>query len=299
MISMTLAEVAEAVAGTVVGADSGLAVTGSVEFDSRAVTPGGLFVAFAGEKVDGHDFAPAALAAGAVAVLGTRPVPGPTIVVDDPLLALGALARAVVDRLPELTIIAITGSSGKTSTKDLIAQLLRRLGPTVAPAGTFNNELGLPHTVLMADRQTRFLVVEMGARGAGHLRYLCRIAPPRVGVVINVGVAHIGEFGSVDAIAAAKGELVEAVAEDGVAVLNVDDERVRAMASRTPAAVVGVGEAPDASVRWTCPWTSAGGPPTRWSRRPAGSRYGSPSAAAIRSVTPSPRRPWRLARGWR
>ena len=224
-------------------------MTGSVEFDSRAVAPGGLFVAFAGEKVDGHDFAPAALAAGAVAVLGTRPVHGPTIVVDDPLLALGALARAVVDRLPELTIIAITGSSGKTSTKDLIAQLLRRLGPTVAPAGTFNNELGLPHTVLMADRQTRFLVVEMGARGAGHLRYLCRIAPPRVGVVINVGVAHIGEFGSVEAIAAAKGELVEAVAQDGVAVLNVDDERVRAMASRTPAAVVGVGEAPDAAVR--------------------------------------------------
>jgi UDP-N-acetylmuramoyl-tripeptide--D-alanyl-D-alanine ligase len=249
MITMTLAEIADAVDGTVVGGDPQLAVTGSVEFDSRAVTPGGLFVAFAGEKADGHDFGPAALGAGAVAVMGTRPLDAPSIVVDDPLDAMGRLARAVVDRLPELTIIGVTGSSGKTSTKDMIAQLLRRLGPTVAPAGSFNTELGLPHTVLKADRHTRFLVAEMGARGVGHVRYLCQIAPPKVGVVVNVGVAHIGEFGSVEAIAAAKGELVEALPDGGVAVLNVDDERVRAMASRTRAAVVGVGEAGDATVR--------------------------------------------------
>ncbi len=252
MIPMTVAEIADAVAGQVVDGDPDIVVTGSVEYDSRLIAPGGLFVAFAGEQADGHDFAAAAVAAGAVAVLGSRPVfPGgvPLILVADPLDAMGRLARAVVDRLPELTIVGVTGSSGKTSTKDLIAQLLRRLGPTVAPPGTFNNELGLPHTVLKADRDTRFLVAEMGARGVGHLHYLCRIAPPTVGVVLNVGVAHIGEFGSVEAIAQGKGELVEALPPHGVAVLNADDDRVAAMAPRTRATVVAVGEDPAARVR--------------------------------------------------
>src|SRR5262249_35547403 len=157
------------------------------------------------------------------------------------LAALGALARAVVDRLPGLSIVGVTGSSGKTSTKDLIAQLLSRLGPTVAPAGSFNNELGLPHTVLRVDARTRVLVLEMAARGVGHLTYLCGIAPPQTAVVVNVGVAHIGEFGSVEAIAQAKGELVEALPPAGTAVLNADDPRVRAMAQRTGAQVVLVG----------------------------------------------------------
>jgi UDP-N-acetylmuramoyl-tripeptide--D-alanyl-D-alanine ligase len=224
-------------------------VTGPVEFDSRRITPGGLFVAFEGEQADGHDFAPAAVAAGAVGVLGSRPVDAPTVVVADQLAAMGALARAVVDRLPDLAVVGITGSSGKTSTKDLIVQLLSRLGPTVGPPGTFNNELGLPHTVLRAGPETRFLVLEMGARGTGHLTYLCGIAPPDVGVVVNVGVAHIGEFGSVENIARAKGELVEALPRAGVAVLNADDERVRAMAARTSARVLLVGESPDAAVR--------------------------------------------------
>jgi UDP-N-acetylmuramoyl-tripeptide--D-alanyl-D-alanine ligase len=249
MIPLTLAEVADAVGGRLVAADPEAVITGPVEFDSRQVTPGGLFVAFVGEQADGHDFAAAALAAGAVAVLGTRPVAGPTIVVADPLAAMGELARAVVARLPELRIIGLTGSSGKTSTKDLLGQLLAGLGPTVAPVGSFNNELGLPHTVLRADATTRFLVLEMGARGPGHVAYLCRIAPPAVAVVINVGVAHIGEFGSVEAIAAAKAELVEALAPDGLAVLNADDDRVRAMAARTAAEVVLAGEAPDADIR--------------------------------------------------
>ncbi|GAA1838451.1 UDP-N-acetylmuramoyl-tripeptide--D-alanyl-D-alanine ligase [Luedemannella flava] len=246
MIGMTLADIAAAVGGTLHGVpDKDLEVTGPVEYDSRAVRPGGLFVAFAGAKVDGHDFAPTALAAGAVAVLGTRPVDAPTIVVADPLAALGRLARAVVDRLPDLTIVGITGSSGKTTTKDQIGQVLARHGATVAPAGSFNNELGLPHTVLKADADTRYLVLEKGARGIGHIAYLCGIAPPRIGVVINVGDAHIGEFGSVEAIARAKGELVEALpaaAAGGVAVLNVDDARVRAMAARTSARVAFVGE---------------------------------------------------------
>ena len=250
MIALTLAEVAAAVSGRLAGADPAAVVTGTVEFDSRKVTAGGLFVAFPGEKADGHDFAAAAVAAGAVAVVGTREVDGvPTVVVDDPLTAMAALARAVLDRLPGVTVIGLTGSSGKTTTKDLIAQLAARLGPTVAPAGSFNNELGHPYTVLQADEKTRFLVLEMGARGPGHLRHLAGIAPPRIGVVLNVGVAHIGEFGSVEAIAAAKGELAEAVAADGLVVLNADDPAVRAMATRTRARVTLVGEADDAAVR--------------------------------------------------
>jgi UDP-N-acetylmuramoyl-tripeptide--D-alanyl-D-alanine ligase len=249
VIPLTLAEVAAAVGGRLVDADPTVRVTGTVEFDSRKVTPGGLFVAFPGEKVDGHDYAAAAVSAGAVAVLASRPVSVPAVLVDDQLAAMAALARYVVDRLPELTIVGLTGSSGKTTTKDLIAQLLTRLGPTVATSGSFNNELGHPYTVLGADEKTRFLVLEMGARGAGHITHLCQVAPPRIGVVINVGVAHIGKFGSVDAIAAAKGELVEALPADGVAVLNADDPRVRAMAGRTAARVELAGEAPDAAVR--------------------------------------------------
>jgi UDP-N-acetylmuramoyl-tripeptide--D-alanyl-D-alanine ligase len=249
MIPMTLAEVAAAVGGQVVGADPEVRVTGGVEFDSRKVAAGGLFVAFPGEKVDGHDYAAAAVESGAVAVLASRPVPVPHVLVDDQLDAMAALARAVVERLPELTVVGLTGSSGKTTTKDLIAQLLSRLGPTVAPPGSFNNELGHPYTVLLADEKTRFLVLEMGTRGHGEIRYLCEIARPHTGVVINVGTAHIGGFGSADAIAVAKGELVEALPPDGVAVLNADDPRVRAMASRTGARVVLAGESPDASVR--------------------------------------------------
>jgi UDP-N-acetylmuramoyl-tripeptide--D-alanyl-D-alanine ligase len=249
MIEMKLAEIAEAVGGVVVDGDCGATVTAGVEFDSRKSAPGGLFVAFAGEKVDGHDYAADAVAAGAV-VMASRPVGvGPTVVVDDCLVAIGALARAVIDRLPELIVVAVTGSSGKTSTKDLLGQLLSRLGPTVAPAGSFNNELGLPHTVLRADHRTRYLVLEMGARGPGHLSHLCRIAPPRIALVANVGVAHIGEFGSVAEIARAKGELVQALPPDGLAVLNADDELVRAMGALTPAPVVLVGEHPDATLR--------------------------------------------------
>jgi UDP-N-acetylmuramoyl-tripeptide--D-alanyl-D-alanine ligase len=250
VIPLSLGEIARVVSGQVVDADPSVLVTGGVEFDSRKIGPGGLFVAFVGDKADGHDFAPAAVAAGAVGVLGSRPVPGlPTVVVADPLAALAALARCVVDRLPDLTVIGLTGSSGKTTTKDLVAQLCARLGPTVAPGGSLNNELGHPYTVLQADGATRFLVLEMGARGPGHLRYLAGIAPPRIGVVLNVGVAHIGEFGSVEAIAQAKSELPEAVSPDGLVVLNADDPRVREMAVRTRARVTLVGEAAEANLR--------------------------------------------------
>ncbi|MEU8230877.1 UDP-N-acetylmuramoyl-tripeptide--D-alanyl-D-alanine ligase [Actinoplanes sp. NPDC048967] len=249
MIRMTLDEIAEITTGHLVNADPAATVTAAVEYDTRALQPGGLFVAFAGERVDGHDFAAAAVAAGAVGVLGTRDTGQPGIVVDDPLRALAALATVAVRRLPELTIVGLTGSSGKTTTKDYIGQLLARLGPTVAPAGSLNNELGFPYTVLKADPATRFLVLEMGARGIGHIRYLTDMTRPRIGVVLNVGAAHIGEFGSVEGTAQAKGELVEALGEDGVAVLNADDPLVAAMASRTAARVVFVGESETATVR--------------------------------------------------
>ncbi|WP_243761692.1 UDP-N-acetylmuramoyl-tripeptide--D-alanyl-D-alanine ligase [Streptomyces sp. YIM 98790] len=226
-------------------------ITGPVVTDSRQAAPGSLFVAFRGQHADGHDYAAQAVSAGAVAVLATRPVGVPAILVDDVTRALGDLARHTVEELGT-TVVALTGSAGKTSTKDLIAQLLERLGPTVWPPGSFNNEIGLPLTALRADRGTRHLVLEMGARGIGHIRYLTSLTPPRIGVVLNVGTAHIGEFGGRDAIARAKGELVESLppaAQGGIAVLNADDPLVRAMAGRTAARVVLFGESPDAAVR--------------------------------------------------
>ncbi|MDX2649069.1 UDP-N-acetylmuramoyl-tripeptide--D-alanyl-D-alanine ligase [Streptomyces sp. NPDC001902] len=252
MIPLTLAEVAHAVGGSTYDIpDPTVPVTGSVEIDSRKVTPGGLFVAFQGEHVDGHDYAERAVAAGAVAVLAARPVGVPAIVVDDVQLALGALARHVIERLGA-TLVALTGSAGKTSTKDLTAQVLQRLAPTVWTPGSLNNEIGLPLTALRADDTTRHLVLEMGARGIGHIHYLTELTPPRIGVVLNVGTAHIGEFGGREQIAQAKGELVEALpeaADGGVAVLNADDPLVRAMSSRTKARVVLFGESADADVR--------------------------------------------------
>ncbi|HEY3882090.1 MAG TPA: UDP-N-acetylmuramoyl-tripeptide--D-alanyl-D-alanine ligase [Trebonia sp.] len=272
MIPLSVAEIARVTGGTVTGGTgtggselpaSGLAasgpaasgpgdtlVTGPVVVDSRQAAPGALFAALPGERVDGHDYAATAVSGGAAAVLAARPladVAAPVIVVSDVTLALGLLARAVLDRLPDATVVGITGSSGKTSTKDLTAQVVERLGPTVAPEGSLNNEIGLPLTVLRADEKTRYLVLEMSARGIGHISYLTRLAPPRIGAVLNVGRAHAGEFGSVEAVARAKGELVEALpagtpgpagSAGGVAVLNADDPRVAAMAARTSARVV-------------------------------------------------------------
>jgi UDP-N-acetylmuramoyl-tripeptide--D-alanyl-D-alanine ligase len=251
---MTIAEIAEAVGGTLVReADGALAITGPVTVDSRTVEPGGLFAAFVGEHVDGHDYAAAAVERGAVAVLASRQVGAttPTIVVDDVQEALGKLARAVLNRLPDVTVIGLTGSSGKTSTKDMLGQVLAAHGTTIAPKGSFNNEIGLPLTVLRADESTRYLVLEMGSRGVGHLKYLCEIAPPSVGLVLNIGSAHVGEFGSKEQTALAKGELVEALPKDGIAVLNADDPLVAPMRSRTVARVITFGESSDADVRAT------------------------------------------------
>lgn len=249
MIAMTLEELAEVTGGRVVNATGPVTVTGPVEYDSRKIAPGGLFVAFEGEKVDGHDYAATAMKAGAAAVLSTRDTGEPGVIVEKPLEALAKLAHVVVDRLPGLTVVGLTGSSGKTTTKDYIGQLLSRLGPAIAPAGSLNNELGFPYTVLRATGETRFLVLEMGARGVGHIRYLTEIVRPDVGVVLNVGRSHIATFGSLEGTALAKGELVEALPAEGVAVLNADDPRVAGMAPRTRARVLLVGESAEAAVR--------------------------------------------------
>ncbi|MFJ2743999.1 UDP-N-acetylmuramoyl-tripeptide--D-alanyl-D-alanine ligase [Streptomyces sp. NPDC087440] len=249
MIPLTLAEIASLVGGQTHDIpDTELKVTGPVVIDSRQVRAGSLFAAYAGERVDGHDFAARAIEAGAAAVLATRPVGVPAIVVPDVTEALGALARSVVARLGA-DVVALTGSAGKTSTKDLIAQLLERKAPTVYPAGNLNNEIGLPLTALRAAENTRHLVLEMGARYIGDIRYLTGLVPPRIGLVLNVGTAHVGEFGSRENIALAKGEMVESLPADGVAVLNADDNLVREMASRTKARVLYFGESETADVR--------------------------------------------------
>jgi UDP-N-acetylmuramoyl-tripeptide--D-alanyl-D-alanine ligase len=244
MIALRLAEIAAATGGVIADGTDNLLVDGPVVVDSRLVGPGALFVAVPGERVDGHDYAAAAVRAGAAAVMATRPVGVPAVVVPDTVEALGRLAGLVVSRLTaehDLVVVGITGSQGKTSTKDLIAAVLETHGETIAPPGSFNNEIGMPLTALRATSATRHLVLEMGARGIGHVRYLCEIAPPRIGVVLNVGVAHVGEFGSRENIAIAKGELVEALPAHGAAVLNADDPLVAGMAPRTAATVVTFG----------------------------------------------------------
>ncbi|MFE2169874.1 UDP-N-acetylmuramoyl-tripeptide--D-alanyl-D-alanine ligase [Streptomyces sp. NPDC059447] len=254
MIDLSLAEIADITGGRPHDIpDPSVRISGPVVIDSRQVEAGSLFAAFEGEHVDGHDYAERAVAAGAAAVLAARPVGVPAVVVPDVEKALGALARAVVERLGT-DVVALTGSAGKTSTKDLIAQVLQTHAPTVWTPGSLNNEIGLPLTALKATPETRHLVLEMGARGIGHIAYLTGLTPPRIGLVLNVGTAHIGEFGGREQIAQAKGELVEALpaeAEGGIAVLNADDPLVRAMSTRTKARTVLFGEADDAEVRAT------------------------------------------------
>ncbi|MFF3611036.1 UDP-N-acetylmuramoyl-tripeptide--D-alanyl-D-alanine ligase [Streptomyces sp. NPDC002580] len=270
MIALSLAEIAAVVGGQTYDIpDPAAQVTGPVVRDSREVEPGSLFVAFVGERVDGHDYAEAVIEAGAAALLASRPVGVPAIVVDDVQTALGALARHVVERLGA-TLVALTGSAGKTSTKDLIAQVLRSKAPTVFTPGSLNNEIGLPLTALSATEETKFLVLEMGARGVGHIRYLTGLTPPRIGLVLNVGTAHIGEFGGREQIAQAKGELVESLPEDGAAILNADDPLVRAMASRTKARVILFGESDEADVRAENVRLTDGGQPAFSLRTPSG-----------------------------
>ncbi|QFQ02146.1 UDP-N-acetylmuramoyl-tripeptide--D-alanyl-D-alanine ligase [Corynebacterium urogenitale] len=265
MIELSIGEIASITGGELInGADPEARVNGPVEFDSRAINEGSIFMALPGARVDGHDFCEGALADGAGLLLVGRPVEYPALLAapaeKNPeasnatafehdadgygaavLAAVDKLARHNTDKLVEeegMTVVGVTGSAGKTSTKDLIGAVLRSAGETVAPPGSFNNEIGLPYTALRAGRSTRFLVSEMSARGVGHIRHLTEVTPPRIGVVLNVGSAHLGEFGSREAIAQAKGELVEALPADGLAVLNADDDKVTAMVARTQARVV-------------------------------------------------------------
>jgi UDP-N-acetylmuramoyl-tripeptide--D-alanyl-D-alanine ligase len=246
MREVTTAQLAALAEARLIG-DSEVIVGPGVVIDSRSAEPGCLFVALPGERVDGHDFAATAVAAGAAAVLVGRELDldVPQLIVDDPAAALAKLARRLVEQAiaDGLTTVAITGSSGKTSTKDLIAQVLAQAGETVAPVGSQNNEIGVPLTATRLRPSTAFLVSEFGARGLGHIAWLCGVVPPRLGVVLNVGRAHLGEFGSQAVIAQAKGELVEALPADGWAVLNAADPLVAAMAIRTRARLASFGAA--------------------------------------------------------
>jgi UDP-N-acetylmuramoyl-tripeptide--D-alanyl-D-alanine ligase len=249
VIPLSLHEAARAAGGELLDADPRALVT-SLVVDSRVVAPGGLFVALPGERTDGARFAADAHAAGAVAVLARRGAvtAGPRVEVDDPLAALAAVAGAVRSR-SAARVVGVTGSVGKTTTKDLLAAVLATRLRTVANQASFNNELGLPLTLGRLEPDTEALVVELGARGPGHIAALARLARPDVGVVLNVGEAHLGVFGSRQAIADAKAELVEALGEHGVAVLAADDPIVAAMAGRTRARVVSFGLDPRAEVR--------------------------------------------------
>ncbi|MEU8382994.1 UDP-N-acetylmuramoyl-tripeptide--D-alanyl-D-alanine ligase [Streptosporangium sp. NPDC048865] len=250
MIPMTLDEIARVVGARLCDVrDPRVPVTAPAAADSREVVPGGLFVATAGARADGHDHAAGAVAGGAAAVLASRPVGVPALVVEDVRLAIGLLARHLLGRVGP-AVIGLTGSVGKTTTKDLLAQVLERHAATVATDRSFNNELGLPLTVLRADAATRYLVLEMGASRRGDLTYLTGIAPPRVGLVLNVGTAHAERMGGGPAaVAEAKGELVEALPADGFALLNADDPYVLGMAGRTRAEILLYGRSAEARVR--------------------------------------------------
>ncbi len=231
---------AEWIAGAVEGklsADPAITVT-SVVKDSREVGEGALYVALPGERVDGHEFVHAATAAGAVLHLVTQPVREPHILVGDGAMALGLLAREYLKALKKTggpIVVGVTGSVGKTTTKDLLAQLLPGV---VVPVGSYNNEIGLPLTVLRADESTQNLVLEMGASGVGHIAYLCGIAPPDIAVALVVGTAHLGGYSSIEEVARAKAEIVTGRAEGATVILNADDPRAAAMAALAPGAIM-------------------------------------------------------------
>lgn len=226
-----------AVEGTLHGPD--VTITSSVQTDSREVESGSLYIARVGEEADGHTYVSAAAASGAVCAIveQLQAIDLPQILVEDSTVALGALAAAYLRELRDLSplsVIGITGSAGKTTTKDLLGQILATAGPTIYPVLSFNNEVGCPLTVLRATEETRYLVLEMGASGPGHLRYLTDIAPLDIATVLMVGTAHLGGFGSVEVLAQSKQELVQGLLPTGVAILNADDASVAAMSAAAP-----------------------------------------------------------------
>lgn len=253
---MLSAEQIASITGGKLVADPAVTVTGSIVIDSRLVESGSLFVAIVGENSDGHDYAQGAVAAGAALVLGSKEVAGvPMVIVEDPQAALGLLAKAHLEALrlsTDIKVVGITGSAGKTTTKDLIGQILSTQGETISPAGSFNNELGLPLTVLKASQTTKFLVLEMGANAQGDLEYLTRIAPLDVAVVLIVGSAHLGGFGGgIEDVARAKSEIVSGVIAGGTVVLNADDLRVIAMREKATEQVVTFGAVRDTTFQAT------------------------------------------------
>ena len=254
MYDLTLGQISDIVGGKLIG-DPAIKVSG-VATDSRSCKPGDLFAAIVGERVDGHDYVGQAISSGASALLTSKLVEGSQVLVPnspdglDPVIhAIAKVSKHVRSLMRGVEVIGITGSSGKTSTKDMIGQVLSHAATTHAPAGSQNNELGLPLTLLSAPRDVKYLVAEMGMRGLGHITYLCELAQPTIGVITNVGRAHIGEVGSIEGIAKAKSELVRAIEPSGVVVLNADDERVMAMRELTQATVFTYGFAPTADVR--------------------------------------------------
>jgi UDP-N-acetylmuramoyl-tripeptide--D-alanyl-D-alanine ligase len=255
VISLSLADIAQIVGGRLDATVSDDTVLdGSVQTDSRLVTRGSIFFALPGEVTDGALFAGAAVDNGAALIIseGELELAVPLIVVSNGVVALAALAAAVVARVRAagiLSVIAITGSNGKTTTKNLLRAILEKQAPTVAPQGSFNNHVGAPISMLGIDYDTRYLVVEMGASGAGEIARLVAIAKPDIGVVLKVGLAHVGEFGGVDAVQRAKSEMVTDLPADATAILNADDDRVAAMAGLTAANVRWFGLSGTADVR--------------------------------------------------
>lgn len=267
MIDLTLAEIAHIVNGRLVGGESATMVSGLTDTDSRLITPGDIFVAKPGEETNGHLFVPAAIANGAALVIVDHELGGseltgqkdsshgvPQIVVADTIVALGALAKEVVARVRArgvLRVVGITGSNGKTTTKNLVATMCGRVGLTVAPRDSFNNEVGAPLTMLRVTQDTEFLILELGASGIGHISRLTDMVHPDIAVVLMIGLAHAGEFGGVDATVTAKTELVEALRPGGIAILNADDARVMTMRPKAPGAIVSFGLSATADVRAT------------------------------------------------
>ncbi|MCP2032750.1 UDP-N-acetylmuramoyl-tripeptide--D-alanyl-D-alanine ligase [Okibacterium sp. HSC-33S16] len=260
MIRLTLSEIADRLSGSlhVEGTDAtgDTAVDGPVETDSREIVPGGVFIAKRGDDTDGHLFVDAAVERGAALAIVEHPVDAPVaqIVVPDAVTALGELAQFVVERVRAvgtLTVVGITGSNGKTTTKNMLERILAGEGETVAPIRSFNNAVGAPTTMLRITESTRYLIVEMGASGIGHIARLVALAKPDIGVVLKVGLAHAGGFGGIESTLAAKTEMVADLSADGVAILNADDPRVASMADKTRARVVTFGQDASATIRAT------------------------------------------------
>lgn len=250
MISLTTRQIAEIVQGELHCA-ADILITKEPVFDSRQVQSGSIFLALQGDFQDGHDFAQAAMAQGAAVVLASRVVEAPCIVVPDVLGALAALAHYVRQHLPDLKVIGITGSQGKTTTKDLLASILRLQAETVATQASFNNELGAPITLLRCTQTTQYCILEMGARHKGDIKALCEMAEPDIGVVLEVGRAHIGEFGSVQAVAETKAELVKNLRESGTAILGRYDEFTPKMAEGLQVPILTFGQTHEAQIRAT------------------------------------------------